>query len=293
MTTIAQWFSGARPRTLPAAVVPVAIGAAVSNREQFDTETLILHGALSLVVSLALQVAVNYANDYSDGVRGTDNARSGPLRLVGSGAATPSAVRRAAFVSFVVAAIAGVSLAAMTTWWLIAVGLLCIIAAWTYTGGPKPYGYAGFGELFVFIFFGLVATVGTSFAIANEITVISLLAGCVAGFLAVALLVVNNLRDLQSDAASGKMTLAVRLGARATRFVYVCCYVGAALGILLSALMQPGALLGLVGLLAVLPALSTVLQVREPASLIPALAMTARAQLVVGVLYALGFVIQS
>lgn len=293
MTTIAQWFSGARPRTLPAAVVPVAIGAAVSNREQFDTETLILHGALSLVVSLALQVAVNYANDYSDGVRGTDNARSGPLRLVGSGAATPSAVRRAAFVSFVVAAIAGVILAAMTTWWLIAVGLLCIIAAWTYTGGPKPYGYAGLGELFVFIFFGLVATVGTSFAIANEITVISLLAGCVAGFLAVALLVVNNLRDLQSDAASGKMTLAVRLGARATRVVYVCCYVGAALGILLSALMQPGALLGLVGLLAVLPAVSTVLQVREPASLIPALAMTARAQLVVGVLYALGFVIQS
>ena len=293
MTTAAEWVSGARPRTLPAAVVPVFIGAAVANRSLFGAEELLLHGALALLVSLALQIAVNFANDYSDGVRGTDHDRKGPMRLVGSGAATPLAVKRAALIAFAVAAAAGTLLAALSSWWLMIVGVVCIVAAWTYTGGPKPYGYAGWGELFVFVFFGLVATVGTTFVLSGEITALAVTGGCVTGFLAVALLVVNNLRDIASDAVNGKKTLAVRIGPRNTRVLYVGCYVAAGLGIVTSSFMQPSALLGLVGLLAVLPAISTVLSARDAASLVRALGMTARAQVVVGTLYALGFVIQS
>lgn len=293
MTTAAQWVSGARPRTLPAAVLPVFIGAAVANRSLFGAEELLFHGALALLVSLALQIAVNFANDYSDGVRGTDHDRKGPMRLVGSGAATPLAVKRAALIAFAVAAAAGTLLAALSSWWLMVVGVVCIVAAWTYTGGPRPYGYAGWGELFVFVFFGLVATVGTTFVLSGEITALAVTAGCVTGFLAVALLVVNNLRDIASDAVNGKKTLAVRIGPRNTRVLYVGCYVAAGLGIVTSSFMQPSALLGLVGLLAVLPAISTVLSARDAASLVRALGLTARAQVVVGMLYALGFVIQS
>ena len=206
---IRHWVAGARPRTLPAAVVPVAIGAGAAVGAGSVAWWRV---ALAMVVSLALQVGVNYANDYSDGVRGTDDVRVGPVRLVASGLAAPSAVKRAAFLSFGVAAAAGLVLAASTSWWLIAVGVAAIAAAWGYTGGPRPYGYAGLGELFVFVFFGLVATVGTTYVAIEKITGPSIVMGAAAGSLSCALLVVNNLRDIPTDTAVGKRTLAVRLG---------------------------------------------------------------------------------
>ena len=172
---------------------------------------------LALIVSVALQVGVNYANDYSDGVRGTDDGRVGPVRLVASGLAAPAAVKRAALVAFAVAAVAGLVLAASTSWWLLAVGVASIAAAWGYTGGPRPYGYLGLGELFVFVFFGLVATVGTTYVGVEQITGLSVVVGSAAGCIACALLVVNNLRDIPTDRQAGKRTLAVRLGDRRTR----------------------------------------------------------------------------
>ena len=217
MATAAQWLEGARPRTLPAAVAPVAVGtgaaAAVSSAVAWKA-------LLALVVSLALQVGVNYANDYSDGIRGTDDDRVGPFRLVGSRAAVPSAVRSAAFAAFAVAAAAGLALAATSSWWLVLVGASAIAAAWFYTGGPKPYGYAGLGELFVFAYFGLVAVVGTTFVQAERITRLSVFVAVPVGFLACAILVANNLRDIPTDIEAGKRTLATRIGATATRRAY-------------------------------------------------------------------------
>src|SRR5215204_1029647 len=210
--TAAQWLAGARPRTLPAAVSPVVVGSGLAY---FEGGFALLRAALALVVSIALQVGVNYANDYSDGIRGTDAARVGPLRLVGSGLAPPPLVKRAAFVSFGVAGLAGLALVIMTQqWWLMAVGVACVLAAWYYTGGKRPYGYLGLGELFVFVFFGLVATVGSTYVAIEEVPWITWLAACGVGFLACALLVVNNLRDIPTDTDAGKRTLAVRLGDR-------------------------------------------------------------------------------
>ncbi len=209
MATVAQWVEGARPRTLPAAFAPVIAGTGVAAA---DDAVDWLRAGLCLVVAVALQVAVNYANDYSDGVRGTDAVRVGPLRLVGSGAASPAAVKRAAFAAFGVAAVAGLALAAMTTWWLVAVGALAILAAWGYTGGPRPYGYAGLGELFVFVFFGLVAVGGTAYVQIGSLTWLALTVAVPVGLLACAILVANNLRDLPRDAEAGKHTLAVKLG---------------------------------------------------------------------------------
>jgi 1,4-dihydroxy-2-naphthoate octaprenyltransferase len=290
-TRVKTWVMGARPRTLPAAVVPVLIGAAVASRSDPSVAVLAVNGALALVVSLALQVAVNYANDYSDGVRGTDAQRRGPQRLVASGAATASAVKRAAFVAFGVAGGAGSLLAARTTWWLLAVGAVSMVAGWTYTGGPRPYGYAGFGEVFVFVFFGLVATAGTAFVITREITRLSAVSGALAGFLATALLVVNNIRDIEGDRAASKRTLAVRVGDAGARRLYVACYAGSAASIVAAALDEPLALVGLVGLLVAAPAISTVRRATTTAELVAALGMTARVQLVVGVSYSLGLVI--
>ncbi len=177
----------------------------------------------ALVVGLALQVGVNYANDYSDGIKGTDEVRVGPVRLVGGGLASAKAVKRAAFAAFGVAAVVGLGLALATTLWLVAVGLSAIVAAWTYTGGPRPYGYAGFGELFVFVYFGVVATVGSAFVQENRITGLALVACIPVGLLATALIVVNNLRDVPSDTVAGKRTLAVKLGDQRTRWLYVSC----------------------------------------------------------------------
>jgi 1,4-dihydroxy-2-naphthoate octaprenyltransferase len=218
MATAAQWVEGARPRTLPAALAPVAAGTgAAAAVDGFDP----VRALLALVVAVALQVGVNYANDYSDGVRGTDADRVGPLRLVGSGAASPSAVKRAAWLAFAVAGAAGLVLSALAAWWLLLVGAACLVAAWFYTGGRTPYGYRGLGEVSVFVFFGLVATVGTTFVQAGEVTVASVLAGVGCGALACAILVANNLRDLATDEVAGKHTLAVRLGDPGTRRLYV------------------------------------------------------------------------
>jgi len=215
MTSREIWIAGARPKTLGAAIAPVIVGTAFAGYDAEPTNFI-----LALLVALALQIGVNYANDYSDGVRGTDDDRVGPIRLVGSGLAKPEAVKRAAFLSFFVAAFAGLILSARTEWYLLIIGALAIIAAWTYTGGPKPYGYQALGEISVFLFFGLVATLGTYFVQVGSISWPVILAAISMGLLATAILNVNNLRDLERDAKSGKRTLAVRLGAARTRTLY-------------------------------------------------------------------------
>ncbi|GGE74299.1 1,4-dihydroxy-2-naphthoate polyprenyltransferase [Nesterenkonia cremea] len=251
MATLKEWTAGARLRTLPMAVAPVLIGAAAvfgqprpytfgwleshdDAPEQIFTGTVALHivvALLALIVSLALQVGVNYANDYSDGVRGTDDERVGPMRLTGSGAAEPHQVRAAAFGSFGVAGLAGLIIVVLTgQWWLLGAGVICVLAAWWYTGGSKPYGYLGLGEIMVFIFFGLVATLGTSYAmvevaetrgVSMEFPLAGALIGAVShGLIASALLMANNVRDIPTDRESGKMTLAVRLGQGRARSSY-------------------------------------------------------------------------
>jgi len=215
MTTREQWIAGARPKTLPAAIAPVLVGTAFAGYN-----ATVLHTFLALIVALALQVGVNYANDYSDGIKGTDADRIGPMRLVGSGAATPGSVKKAAFISFAIAAIAGLILASRTSWLLIILGAICILAAWTYTGGPKPYGYQALGEVSVFIFFGVVATVGTYYVQTESISREVLLASFAMGALACAILVLNNLRDLENDKSVDKKTLAVVLGDLGTRDLY-------------------------------------------------------------------------
>ncbi|MGH3307383.1 MAG: 1,4-dihydroxy-2-naphthoate polyprenyltransferase, partial [Nocardioides sp.] len=217
MASPAEWLAGARPRTLPAALAPVLAGTGVAA---YVDGAVWWKAALALLVSVALQVGVNYANDYSDGVRGTDADRVGPMRLVGSGAATPGAVKAAAFVAFGVAAAAGLVLAVTTAWWLVSVGLACILAAWFYTGGTRPYGYAGLGEVMVFVFFGLVAVVGTTYVQTETFELAAVCAAVGIGALACAILVANNLRDIPTDREAGKLTLAVRLGDGATRQVY-------------------------------------------------------------------------
>jgi 1,4-dihydroxy-2-naphthoate octaprenyltransferase len=282
---VQRWVIGARPRTLPAAFVPVLVGAACAIGEGGISWWRVV---AALVVSLALQVGVNYANDYSDGVRGTDSARVGPVRLVASGLADPRAVKRAAFVAFGVAALVGVALAADTTWWLLAVGVACIAAAWGYTGGPSPYGYLGLGEVFVFVFFGLVATVGTTYVAVERVTSLALVAGCGVGCFACALLVVNNLRDIPSDAAAGKRTLAVRLGDPRTRSLFVGLVVAAFGFTALAAIWRLPTLLAVLAVpVAAVPARAVIDRASGPA-LIAVLGATGRAQLAYGSLFAVG-----
>jgi 1,4-dihydroxy-2-naphthoate octaprenyltransferase len=282
------WVLGARPRTLPASTVPVIVGTAVAAAEG---HVIWWRAVAALIVALALQIGTNYANDYSDGIRGTDDARVGPVRLVASGLASPSAVKRAAVTAFGVAGAGGLALAAAAGWWLLLVGAACIAAGWLYTGGPRPYGYLGLGELFVFVFFGLVATAGTAYVQLERLTGLAIAAGAAVGFLAVALLVVNNLRDIPGDSASGKRTLAVRVGAPATRVLYAAV-MGAPFVIAVAmALSRPGSLLAL---LAVPLAVTPVRRVMGGAAgkeLIPVLGATARVQLVFGVLLAAGIAI--
>jgi 1,4-dihydroxy-2-naphthoate octaprenyltransferase len=246
--------------------------------------------AAALVVAVAIQVGTNYANDYSDGVRGTDRpgARTGPVRLVGSGLARPATVKRAAVLSFGVAAVAGLALAIAVDPWLLAVGAASFAAGWLYTGGPKPYGYLGLGELFVFVFFGLVATAGSTFVQIEEVTGLSVVAAVAVGFAAVALLVVNNLRDIPTDRFVGKRTLAVRLGEKRTRALYIVLVVGAMLVAALSALDRPPALLAVVAALFATGPLQAVVHGARGRQLIPVLGATGRWQLAFGVLYALG-----
>ena len=218
MTALRNWVSGARPRTLPAALSPVLVGtgaaAAVGGANP-------ARAILALIVAVALQIGVNYANDYSDGIRGTDSSRIGPLRLVGSGMVAPETVRAAAFAAFAVASVAGIALVVLTgSWWLLGVGGLALAAAWFYTGGRRPYGYHGLGELSVFVFFGLVAVIGTTYVQVGRVTPASVVSGIAIGCLACAILVANNLRDMAGDARSGKRTLAVYLGSRRTRLLF-------------------------------------------------------------------------
>lgn len=281
MATAAEWLEGARPRTLPAAIAPVAAGTGAAA---LASGSVAWKAALALLVALALQVGVNYANDYSDGVRGTDADRVGPLRLVGSGAAQPAVVRNAALASFGVAGVAGLVLALTTAWWLLLVGALCVVAAWFYTGGARPYGYRGLGEVSVFVFFGLVAVVGTTFVQAEAITAVSVLAGVGCGALACALLVANNLRDLETDRVAGKHTLAVRLGDRRTRWFYVLLLVAAFVALLAIGAIHRPALAVLITALPATGSARTVLAEARGRDLVPVLKMTGSVLLLYGVL---------
>jgi 1,4-dihydroxy-2-naphthoate octaprenyltransferase len=283
------WVAGARPRTLPAAVVPVLVGTACAAGE---VDVIAWRGIAAMVVALALQVGTNYANDYSDGIRGTDSdeRRVGPVRLVGQRLKPPGAVKRAALLAFAVAAAAGLALAVAVGWELLVVGAAAIAAGWFYTGGSHPYGYYGFGELFVFVFFGVVATAGSAYVQQEEVAALPLVSSIAVGFLATALLVVNNLRDIPGDTESGKRTLAVRIGDARTRVLYVALLVGAVLivPIVAGGFGRPAAAAALV---AVVPARQPVIAVlggaRGP-ELIPVLGATGRVQLLFGVLFAAG-----
>jgi 1,4-dihydroxy-2-naphthoate polyprenyltransferase len=288
MANPAQWLAGARPKTLPAALAPVLVGTgAAAALDGFRPGPALL----ALVVALALQVAVNYANDYSDGKRGTDADRVGPMRLVGSGAATPRQVLVAAGLAFGVAAVAGLALAAMSSWWLVAVGVVCIVAAWTYTGGPLPYGYRALGEVFVFVFFGLVAVVGTTYAQTRTLPGLAFAVAVPIGLLSVALLMVNNLRDIDGDAVVGKRTLAVLLGERATRLTYVGLLVVAFGVVAAVGIDRPWVLLALVGAPLAVPPARTVLTGGRGPVLIGALQGTGLLTLATGMLLAAGLVL--
>ena len=293
---LAPWIAGARPRTLPAAIVPVLVGTACAVRDtgEWNHGIIVWRAVAALVVSLAIQVGTNYANDYSDGIRGTDEVRVGPVRLVASGLASASAVKRAAFSSFAVAAVAGLALASVAGWWLIAVGAAAFLAGWFYTGGPRPYGYAGFGELFVFVFFGLVATVGSTYVQVEEITGLSIAAALPVGLVATALLVTNNLRDIPTDRTAGKHTLAVRIGAHATRILYVAIVVSVfAVVIAIAAIDRPWAALALIGVPVAVAPVRTVLSGATGRALIPVLGATGRTQLAMGALLAIGIAVSA
>ncbi|EYR62404.1 1,4-dihydroxy-2-naphthoate prenyltransferase [Actinotalea ferrariae CF5-4] len=289
MATTAEWVEGARLRTLPAAIAPVAVGtgAAAEMGSAHVGRALLAAG-----VALALQVGVNYANDYSDGVRGTDVDRVGPMRLTASGAARPGQVRTAAFAAFGVAALLGLALVAVSGhWWLLAVGAVAVGAAWTYTGGRKPYGYRGLGEVGVFVFFGLVATLGTTYTQADGVSWAAVVGAVAIGLLACALLMVNNLRDIPTDVVAGKRTLAVRLGDHRARRVYaVLVTLPIALGAICAFASPWAALVLLLGLPAGVLA-ATVLLGARGVLLKPVLAGTGLLELAFGLVLGLGLAI--
>ena len=277
MASLAQWVAGARPRTLPTAIAPVLVGTAAATA--IDERQTFL-AVLAAVVAVSLQIGVNYANDYSDGVRGTDEERVGPIRLVGQRLANPENVKLMAFGWFGIGALAGLALVALAqTWILVPLGILAIVAAWRYTGGDNPYGYRGLGEVYVFVFFGLMATLGTLYTQAHELTVVGVLGAVAAGALSSAILVANNLRDIPTDSVTGKQTLAVRLGDGGTRTLYVAL-VGVAVGCTVAmAIWHPFAPVALLGLLLLVPGLKAVIGGAQGRALIPALASTGLAEL--------------
>ena len=282
MATAAEWIEGVRLRTLPAAIAPVVAGSALAVFvERFDLGRALL----AAVVALALQVGVNFANDYSDGIRGTDDARVGPQRLVGSGAATPAQVKAVALACFGLAGLAGLVLVVVTqAWWLLAIGVACIPAAWYYTGGKHPYGYAGLGEVFVFVFFGLVAVCGTVFVQVGRLDAAAVLTGVWVGALACAILVANNLRDIVGDTGVGKRTLATRLGDAGTRRLYAALVALAVVGVVVVAwLTHPLALLALVMVPLLVAPLRTVLTGGTGRALIGVLKWTGLAEVAAAV----------
>jgi 1,4-dihydroxy-2-naphthoate polyprenyltransferase len=283
-SSFGNWVEGARPRTLPAAIVPVLVGTAAVRPLSIAYDRVLL----ATVIALSLQIGTNFANDYSDGIRGSDDVRVGPVRLVGQKLASPAAVRLAALISFGVAVIAGLVVCALSSWWLLIPGAAAVIAGWFYTGGPKPYGYLGLGELFVLVFFGFVATVGSTFVQHKTMPMVSWIAAVAVGLLATALLEANNLRDIEGDRHSNKRTLAVRLGRARAGWLFVMSYLGAGLAIVVCGLWRPWALLGLIGLLAAIPSCRLALSDHEGRALLPMLKSSGRTQLLVGVLLTLG-----
>ena len=279
--SLSIWVAGARPRTLPAALAPILAGAAsAAALDRYHWGIALL----CLVVSLALQVGVNYANDYSDGIRGTDDDRVGPTRIVASGQASAKSVKYAAFAAFGVAGLAGLGVLALSgQWWLLIIGALCILAAWYYTGGKKPYGYLGLGELMVFVFFGLVATVGTAYVISGSAPLHAWLAGTAVGALASAILVANNVRDIATDRVSGKMTLPARLGDRNARYFYAALCALAVVGVVgFAALTTWWALLALIAVALLIDPLRRVLGGANGRDLIPVIQSTGFAEIGIG-----------
>ena len=274
------WIQGARPRTLPAAIAPVIVATVLAGREWKPVQAL-----LALIVSLALQIAVNYSNDYSDGIRGTDDDRVGPIRLVASGLASAQSVKRAAQLSFLIACIAGLVLASLSAWWVILIGIASVLAAWGYTGGHTPYGYRGFGELSVFTFFGVVATVGTYYVQTLEITGAAFAASIPMGALSCALLAINNIRDIPGDEVVGKKTLAVKLGDKNARRFFVALLITAYIFPIFTG--HTLALLTLATAPAAYAIAREVLAGAKGADLIPLLGRTGQLQLHFGLTFAL------
>jgi 1,4-dihydroxy-2-naphthoate octaprenyltransferase len=277
-----RWVLAARVRTLPAAMVPVIVGVTLIRPRTINWG----NSVLCLVVALALQVGTNYANDYSDGVRGTDEVRVGPFRLTASKLVAARTVRNAAFVAFFLAGLAGLLLASRTSWWLVVIGATAIAAGWFYTGGPRPYGYYGFGELFVFIYFGIVATVGTAYVQHLTIPSRSWWLGVATGFMACALLEANNLRDVEGDRSSGKRTLAARLSRTRAPWLYAVCVAGVLIGIAGSGHV----VIGIVAILLYIPAIRLAFSPKNGRELLPMLLYSARSQLQLGALLALALI---
>jgi 1,4-dihydroxy-2-naphthoate octaprenyltransferase len=285
LSPVGKWVAGARPKTLGAAISPVLVGTAAATA---DGPLIWWRALAALVVSLALQIGVNYANDYSDGVRGTDRNRRGPVRLVASGLASPAAVRNAALIAFGIAAVVGGVLSLVVNPWLLLVGVLAIAAAATYTGGPKPYGYIGLGEVMVLVFFGFVATVGSAYVQHESVPATAWFGALAVGLPACAILLANNVRDVDTDRVTGKRTLAVRMGAGRARLMYVLCILGALVAVVVCGVLQPPALIALVAApLAVRP-IQLVRNNHDAPSLVAALIGTVRFQLTLAVLLAVG-----
>jgi 1,4-dihydroxy-2-naphthoate octaprenyltransferase len=287
--TIKNWITGARVRTLPLAVAPIVLGSASADLvDRFDP----LLAALALLVALLLQIGVNYANDYSDGIRGTDANRVGPLRLTGSGLVMPQAVKLAAAITFGLAALAGLTIVLLTgQWWLVAVGAVSIVAAWYYTGGKSPYGYAGLGEIAVFIFFGLIATIGTAYIQILAIDPMAVLLGINFGFYATAVLLANNIRDVETDRESGKNTLSVRIGVRASKWLFGALLILPVIFNILLASLYPATIIGLANLMLVFPAFMAGVKGKTAKDYISALKLTSFAGLGFGLLVGLGLFI--
>lgn len=287
MTSVQNWIAGARPKTLGAALAPVLIGTSIAiNQDSF----MPVNAGLALVVALFLQIAVNYANDYSDGIKGVDANRVGPIRLVGSGLAPAARVKMAAIYCVLIASVAGLVLSLRTELWLVLVGLIAILASWAYTGGKNPYGYRGFGEVSVFLFFGFVATVGTGFVQTGKISWVLLFASIPVGLLAMALLVVNNLRDIETDEKANKLTLAVKIGDRKTRLLFIWIISLSISASLLLAISAPlVSLSGLTILIAMQPMRDVAAGARKR-DLIPTLQQTNKLMIIQAVLISIGFI---